>query len=124
MHKILVVDDSHTVRLYYRHVASELSGVEVEEAQNGVEGLEKALKGEFSLFVVDVNMPKMDGYSFLRAVRRTPALRATPAIMVTTEDKPDDRLRAYAAGANLHLTKPFDPAHLRRLFALALGRLG
>jgi two-component system chemotaxis response regulator CheY len=121
MRRILLVDDSYTVRLYYRHVASEIAGLEVEEAQNGVEGLEKALATEFSLYVVDVNMPKMDGYSFLRAVRRSPALRATPAIMVTTEDKPEDRLRAYVAGANLHLTKPFDPEHLRRVMTLMLG---
>ena len=119
--RILLVDDSHTVRLYGRHLLATLPHVEIEEAQNGVDALERALRQRFDLLLVDVNMPKMDGYTLLRELRTRPELWSIPAIMVTTEDKDEDRSRAYAAGANFHLSKPFDPEHLRRSVLLLLG---
>ena len=119
--RILLVDDSHTVRLYGRHLLATLPHVEIEEAQNGVDALERALRQRFDLLLVDVNMPKMDGYTLLRELRTRPELWSIPAIMVTTEDKDEDRSRAYAAGANFHLSKPFDPERLRRSVVLLLG---
>jgi len=65
MKRVLVIDDATTVRLYYRQIL-EARGFAVEEAGNGYEGLEKALAGQFDLYVVDVNMPKMDGYTATR----------------------------------------------------------
>ncbi|RYE51945.1 MAG: response regulator, partial [Rhizobiaceae bacterium] len=67
--KVLVVDDANLVRLYYRE-ALELAGFEVEEALNGLEALEKLLLDPVDLLIVDVNMPQMDGITFLRALRR------------------------------------------------------
>ena len=121
MRRILLVDDSHTVRLFARSILSALPDAEIEEAQNGVEALEKAIHQHFDLLLVDVNMPKMDGYTLLRELRRRPELWSIPAIMVTTEDKDTDRHRAYAAGASFHLSKPFDPECLRRSVGLLLG---
>ena len=121
MRRILLVDDSHTVRMYGLHLLSTLPDVEIEEAQNGVEALEKAIHEHFDLLLVDVNMPKMDGYTLLRELRRRPELWSIPAIMVTTEDKEADRHRAYSAGANFHLSKPFDAERLRRAVVLLLG---
>ena len=66
--RILVVDDSSLVRLYYRD-ALEKAGFEVEQAINGIEAMEKVLAQPFDLAIVDVNMPRMDGFSFLRALR-------------------------------------------------------
>jgi len=121
MRRILLVDDSHTVRMYGRSILSVLPGVEIEEAQNGVEALEKALVQPFDLLLVDVNMPRMDGYTLLQELRKRPEIWSIPAIMVTTEDKEPDRQRAYAAGANFHLSKPFEAESLRRSVLLLLG---
>ncbi len=120
MKRVLVVDDAATVRLYYRDVL-EAAGFTVDEAVNGLEGLEKALADAFDLFLVDVNMPKMDGYRFLSTARREPALRAVPAIMISTEAKDSDAARAYAAGANLYMVKPVQPDALFRTVALMTG---
>ena len=67
--RVLVVDDSSLVRLYYRS-ALEKAGFEVEQAINGIEAMERALSQPFDLVIVDVNMPRMDGFTFLRALRR------------------------------------------------------
>ncbi|GAB6042833.1 response regulator [Endothiovibrio diazotrophicus] len=120
MKKVLVIDDAATVRLYYRQVLSE-ERFEVAEAINGLEGLEKALAGGFDLFVVDVNMPKMDGYAFIQHVRREPALQGTPAIMISTEAQERDATLAYAAGANCYLVKPVRPETLTLYARLMTG---
>ena len=86
---VLVVDDAATVRLYYRQVLGSL-GCAVVEAWNGAEGLEKALVEPPQLILLDVNMPVLDGYSMLRALRREPALRAIPVVMITTAASGDE----------------------------------
>jgi two-component system chemotaxis response regulator CheY len=107
--------------MYGRAILSVLPDVEIEEAQNGIEALEKAIYRRFDVLVVDVNMPKMDGYSLLRELRKRSELWSIPAIMVTTEDKETDRHRAYAAGANFHVSKPFEAESLRRSVAFLMG---
>jgi two-component system chemotaxis response regulator CheY len=116
----LVVDDATTIRLFHRGIL-QAAGFTVAEAMNGVEGLERALGGSTppDLLVVDVNMPRMDGYAFLRAVRADPILRDIPAIMISTEGADIDAEQAFAAGANLYVVKPVRPAVLAR-FARAL----
>lgn len=121
MRRILLVDDSHTVRLYGRSILSVLPDVEIEESQNGVEALEKAAHQHFDLLVIDVNMPQMDGYTLLRELRKRPDSWSIPVIMVTTEDREDDRRQAYSAGASFHLSKPLDAECLRRSVVLLLG---
>jgi two-component system chemotaxis response regulator CheY len=104
--RVLVVDDSTIVRRYVRE-ALERAQFEVDEAFNGVEAMEKVLAGPFDLLVVDVNMPKMDGYTFLRALRsRDAAISAIPALMTSTEAGQQDVDAAHAAGANYYLVKP------------------
>jgi two-component system chemotaxis response regulator CheY len=110
MKRILVVDDAATVRLYHRQIF-EQAGWEVDEAVNGVEAIEKALVTAYDLYLVDVNMPKLDGYAFLRELRSQPVAQA-PAIMASTEAAEADCLRAYEAGANLYLVKPTRPEQL------------
>lgn len=120
IYKVLVVDDATTVRMFYRQ-ALEAIGYAVEEAVNGYEGLEKALCQEFDLLLVDINMPKMDGYQMLRAIRHDAALQQVPAIMISTEAQEADALRAYQAGANLYMTKPVRPNELTQIVRLMVG---
>jgi two-component system chemotaxis response regulator CheY len=117
---ILVVDDAATVRMYHR-AALESQGWAVDEAVNGIEALEKA-QGDtlYDLFLVDVNMPKLDGYGFLQQLRALDQPQA-PAIMVSTEATSDDRLRGLEAGANLYLIKPIRPADLVACCRIFLG---
>ena len=119
MKRILIIDDAATVRMYHRNIL-ETAGYAVEEAVNGIEALEKVMQTPFDLYVVDINMPKLDGYGFLKEMRRQDINQA-PAIMVSTEAEADDRQRAYRAGANLYLIKPVKPAELLIHVRLLLG---
>jgi len=110
MTRILIVDDAATVRMYHRNILNP-AGYVVEEAVNGVEALEKALREPFDLYLVDVNMPKLDGYGFLRELRMQDIPQA-PAVMISTESELGDRTQAFAAGANLYLIKPVKPEQL------------
>jgi len=123
MRRALIVDDAVTVRMYHRQIL-EAAGFEVDEAENGVEALEKALVTPYDLLLVDVNMPKMDGYTFLKEVRSTPELRAIPAIMISTEAERRDQEQAYRAGANLYLVKPVRPEALSLRATLVTARGG
>ncbi|GAB7127729.1 response regulator [Silvimonas sp. JCM 19000] len=111
MKRVLIVDDATTVRLYHRQIL-EAAGYAVAEAANGIEGLEKALVDTFDLFVIDVNMPRMDGYSLLAALREDARSSATPAMIITTEALERHRERATQTGANLCLLKPVDATEL------------
>lgn len=120
--RILVVDDAATVRMYHRSIL-EGAGFEVTEAINGIEALEKALTRPFDLYLVDINMPKQDGYAFLRELRKQD-IPQTPAIMISTESESRDRSLAYVAGANLYLVKPIKPQELLANCRLLLGLAG
>ena len=119
MKRILVIDDAATVRMYHRDIL-ESAGYDVEEAVNGVEALEKALASIFDLYLVDINMPQLDGYGFLRELRGEDMAQA-PAIMVSTEAAALDATVAYRAGANAYLIKPIRPAQLLDHVRLLLG---
>ncbi|MCG5500453.1 response regulator [Ectothiorhodospira lacustris] len=111
MKRILVIDDAATVRLYHREIL-EQAGFAVTEAINGLEALEKLeTEGHFDLYLVDINMPKLDGYGFLKALREKNMPQA-PAIMISTESSPRDREGALIAGANLYMIKPIRPEQL------------
>jgi two-component system chemotaxis response regulator CheY len=118
---ILVVDDATVVRLYYRQIL-EHEGYRVEEAINGLEGIEKAVQEPFDLCIVDVNMPMMDGYGFLHALRREPITHGIPALMTSTEAGPEDHRIALAAGANGYLVKPVPRDQFALYVAAMLGR--
>lgn len=119
MKRILIVDDAATVRLFHRNIL-EGAGYRVEEAINGIEALEKCLQQSFDLYLVDINMPKLDGYGFLRELRRQEIPQA-PAIMISTEADTNDQKRAFMAGANAYLIKPSKPDNLLLHVRLMLG---
>jgi two-component system chemotaxis response regulator CheY len=118
---ILIVDDATVVRLYYRQILEE-AGWRTAEAINGMEGLEHAVQTPFDLCIVDVNMPVMDGYAFIRALRREPLTHGIPALMTSTESGPQDLLAARQAGANFYLVKPVARENLALHVAVLLGR--
>jgi two-component system chemotaxis response regulator CheY len=112
--RILVVDDSSLVRLYYR-AALEKAGFEVEQAINGIEGMERVLSQRFDLVIVDINMPRMDGFTFVRSLRGSANdIASLPALMISTEAEMQDMAEARASGANFYLVKPVAEAELVR----------
>lgn len=120
--RVLVVDDSSLIRLYCRDIL-ERANFEVEQAINGVEAMEKVLARAFDLVIVDVNMPRMDGFSFIRALRTSHgAVAAVPALVITTEAGEQDREQARSAGANFYLVKPVSEATLLNHAIVLTGR--
>ena len=118
--KVLVVDDAVTVRMYHRHILEQI-GFAVEEAANGYEGLEKSLGEKYDLFLVDINMPKMDGYTMVAKMREDQTNQSTPVMMISTEAEAVDRDKAYSAGANVYLTKPAKPEDLSTAVKMLAG---
>lgn len=121
---VLVVDDAATVRMYHRKMLGD-AGWAIDEAVNGVEALEKVANqprhAPFDLYVVDINMPKMDGYTFVRELRRLGEVAQAPVLMVSTEAQAHDATAAQDAGANCYLVKPAKPSELVLTAALLLG---
>ena len=119
--RVLVVDDASLVRRFYRE-ALEHTGFEVEEALNGVEALERVLLEAFDLVVVDVNMPQMDGFTFIKALRGQSAPTSSiPALVISTEAGARDKAAARAAGANFYLVKPVSQAALVEHVSIMCG---
>ncbi|HNB60564.1 MAG TPA: response regulator [Phycisphaerales bacterium] len=105
--KILLVDDSKTMRNIQRNVLSQIGTHEVEEACDGQDALSKAMAFQPDLILVDWNMPNMDGLTFVKTFRQTN--KATPLIMVTTESEKSRVIEAIKAGVNNYVVKPFTP---------------
>lgn len=124
MPRILIIDDAATVRLYHRKLLDD-AGWCTQEACNGVEALERILAQDedeaFDLYVVDVNMPKLDGLAFVRELRRLPLRHQAPVVMVSTEAQRHDCEAAWRAGANEYLVKPARPQSLVLAAAMLLG---
>lgn len=106
--KILLVDDSASVRTV-AGIALRGAGYEVLEAANGQEGVGKLNGEKIHLIISDVNMPVMDGITFLKQVKAHPNYRFTPVIMLTTEAGEDKKQEGRAAGAKAWIVKPFQP---------------
>ena len=119
--RILIVDDANLVRLYYRKILESV-GYEVDEALNGLEALERLMQTPPDLLIVDVNMPQMDGFTFLSTLRRQPLpIGSIPALVTSTEAGSQDRAAARAAGANFYLVKPVGDAVLKDYVARLCG---
>jgi len=110
---ILIVDDSASLRQAV-HVALAQAGYQVIEAADGDEGLARLDGRRIHLIISDVNMPKMDGIAFVRAVKLRPDYRFVPIIMLTTEAQEDRKLEGQAAGAKAWVVKPFRPEQMLR----------
>jgi two-component system chemotaxis sensor kinase CheA len=117
---VLVIDDSPTTRMLEQSIL-EAAGYEADVATSAEEALEKARSRRYGLFLVDVEMPGMDGFTFIERTRTDPVLREVPAILVTSRDSPEDRRRGETAGASAYIVKgEFDQADfLDRVHKLA-----
>lgn len=111
MAKILAVDDSASMR---QMVSFTLKGAghEVIEAVDGVDALAKAKGASLDLVISDVNMPNMDGITLIAELRKLPAFKFTPMLMLTTESGADKKAQGKAAGATGWIVKPFNPDQL------------
>lgn len=109
---VMVVDDSASFRTVVK-LALQRAGYDVVEASDGKDACGK-LGGatKINLIVCDVNMPNMDGLTFLRHVKTLPAYKFTPVIMLTTESQEAKKAEGRAAGARAWITKPFQPSQL------------
>lgn len=112
LRRVLVVEDSPTMVQLYRIVLGGRGGTQLLFAPDGVEGLDRvAQEPDLDLVIVDINMPRLDGFEFLRRARRDLGLTA-PAIVVSTEGAETDRAAALDAGADGYLRKPWTPDQL------------
>jgi len=118
---ILIVDDSKTVRNLVAFILKK-EGFRVTTAEDGLDGLEKLYAhGEVHLIVSDVNMPRMDGFTFIKAVREQEGYRDLPIVVLSTEGQEKDIQTGMNLGANLYMVKPAQPEKLVRNVKMLLG---
>jgi two-component system chemotaxis response regulator CheY len=120
MATILAVDDSVSMRKLVAATLAE-AGHRVVEAADGVEALAAAKANSLNLIISDVNMPNMDGLSFVKQVRGLPQYKFVPILMLTTEIDPTKKQEARAAGATGWMVKPFSPEKLLDTIRKVLG---
>lgn len=108
---ILVVDDSASVRQVVS-LALRGAGYAVIEGCDGADALSKLAGQRIHLIISDVNMPNMDGITFVQEVKKLPMYKFTPIIMLTTEAQEAKKLQGQAAGAKAWVVKPFQPAQM------------
>ena len=111
MKHVLTVDDSRVMRDMLK-LALTHSGFDVSQAVDGEHGLEVANARIPDAIITDINMPKLDGFGFIEAIRKDDRYRAVPILVLTTEASPEKKNRARNAGATGWIVKPFDQAKL------------
>ena len=119
--RILIVEDSPTMRQLLVFALRRLSGIDIVEAQDGMDGLRKLSSDRFDLALIDINMPVMDGLKLIGLMRSEDGLRDVPVVVITTEGAEQDRERALRLGANEYLTKPIQA---NRVLSVVRGLLG
>ncbi len=105
-HRILIVEDSPTMRQLLVFALKRLRHTDITEAQDGMDGLRKVTSDHYDLALIDINMPVMDGLKLISLIREEESLKEMPIVVITTEGAREDRERALALGANEYLTKP------------------
>ena len=118
--KVLAVDDSKTIRELVSLTLSE-AGIESQVVEDGQHGLEVLETIDPDVIITDINMPRMDGFGFIDAVRDQDNHKATPILVLTTESGSELKARARSAGATGWIVKPFDPAKLVKALHMVAG---
>jgi two-component system chemotaxis response regulator CheY len=108
---IMIVDDSTSLRQLVI-MALKNENYDVIEACDGVDALSKLSGSKIHLIISDINMPNMDGISFVKALKKNPSYKFTPVIMLTTESQEGKKREAQAAGAKAWIVKPFQPQQM------------
>jgi len=108
--RIIVVDDSEMIRNFHCYILK-TAGFQVMSAVDGADALEKIYSSEepIDMVVTDINMPNMDGYTFIERLREDEQYEEIPIIIISTEDELKDMERGYEAGANIYIVKPTEP---------------
>lgn len=117
---VLAVDDSRTMRNMLQ-MCLKPAGFDLHLAEDGIHGIEVLADIEPAAIITDINMPRMDGFGFIDAVRGQQEHRATPILVLTTESAPELKQRARNAGATGWIVKPFDPEKLVRALTMVTG---
>ncbi|MEW5108328.1 chemotaxis response regulator CheY [Morganella morganii] len=120
----LVVDDFSTMRRIVRNLLKELGYNKIEEAEDGVDALEKIRAGQIDFVVADWNMPNLDGLELLKTIRADDALKHIPVMMVTAEAKKENIIAAAQAGASGYVVKPFTAAILEEKLNKVFEKMG
>ena len=118
---ILFVDDSPTMRGMIRAALTQ-GGYDIVEAANGPAALALLQERDVQVILTDVNMPGMDGITFIRTVRQDPRFSRTPILALTTESAAEAKASGRAAGATGWVVKPFRPEELRQVVAKVLEK--
>ena len=121
--KFLVVDDFSTMRRIVRGLLKEIGYANCEEAEDGVEALNKLKLSKFDFVVSDINMPNMTGFELLNAIKADPNLKHLPVLMVTAEARKEDIVLAAQSGAAGYIVKPFTKATLEEKVAKIMQKL-
>lgn len=108
---IMIVDDSASLRQVVKMTLEKL-GYEVIEAKDGQDALNKAKGKKIHLIISDLNMPVMDGITFIKELKKLPEHKFTPVMMLTTESQQSKMMEGKAAGAKAWIVKPFKPEQL------------
>jgi len=116
---VLVVDDSEIMRQMVSYTLRE-AGFDVVEGENGQEGLDRLDSNAVQLVITDVNMPVMDGITFVKRLRERPALKFLPVLILTTESQGAKKQEGKAAGATGWIVKPFEPNKLLKVIGKVL----
>jgi DNA-binding response OmpR family regulator len=110
--KVLVIDDNPTIVELIRFAVSLQGAYEVSVAYDGVQGLERVYKEQPDCVIIDVRMPRMDGYQLVRCLRGDPHTANTPLIILSAMTRDEDQITGLLSGADEYLTKPFKPTAL------------
>jgi two-component system chemotaxis response regulator CheY len=112
MKRVLLVEDSQTMRGLIVSTLEQLDDIEVMEAPSGFFALKVLPREKFDLILTDINMPDINGLELVNFVKRTPQYKDTPIFIISTEGSERDRDKGMQLGANEYLVKPFDPEKL------------
>ena len=118
MNKILVVDDEVNIRLVVKQYA-EFEGYEVREAENGMQAIEMVKNEDFDLIIMDVMMPKLDGYSACKEIKK---VKNIPVIMLSARGEEYDKLFGFEIGIDDYVVKPFSPKELMARIKVVIKR--
>lgn len=118
---MLIIDDEADIRRVARLSLARIGGMDVSDAANGLEGIERAAAEEPDAILLDVMMPGLDGPATLHALRADPRTAAIPVVFLTAKAMPDEVARLLAMGVRGVLNKPFDPMTLPAELRAALG---
>ena len=108
----LIVDDLSTMRRIIRGLLTEAGHVDADEAEDGQVAFQKLKSGHFDCVLTDINMPNMNGFELLKAIREDEKLKSTPVLMITAEAGKEEVIQAAKLGACAYIVKPFSKAIL------------